>query len=222
MSLAVSSICLFKHGMSTDITNIIGAYVGTHTTSRWIPYYDTNGVIRRKLNKPMFQKLADIYAYKHAIINQWRTTQNSICLNGTQSYSTADITLIAPKLTSRENEIEAVLYISLETSTNVFSYLIMQCVWVIENDVCRFARYTNGWLHRPTIVPNCMFENRVTSFGAGVYELHIQHTDVSVSMLWDDERLVYDYYFTDNTLPYTIPFPPGVYDVEHIAEQVDL
>ena len=194
MTTVSTSIYLMKHfGIPSDIVNLVGEYIGT--SGRWLPYIDTHGDLRWKLNHASFESLSLICSYKPLIVSHFRSEEISVVLNGSHTYTESDTVMIAPKLLS-PTEIELILYTRIEVEPNVFHYTMVKSNWVFctrstEN------HFIKGILYRPNESIKWNREQNITLAHINNSVYHIDHTEVIMQYVWNSDLNIGEYVVHD-------------------------
>jgi hypothetical protein len=144
MSLVTSSICLSHVGLPVDIVNVIAKYIGTN--SKWLPWYETDGTLRWKINEEFFSQLSEILSFKPAIIQNFRTIPCPVTI-GTQQYPNSESIMVAPRLIS-PTEVQLTLYTTVEVNANVNRYLSVLCNWSF-SETASDTHFIKGTVYSP-------------------------------------------------------------------------
>ena len=212
MSLVSSSICMVKRGIPVDIINAVIEYIGANPNARWVPRFNFHGELCWNLNKQAFKGLMDICSFKPAIYHNFRKISTSMVINGVeQAQPCSGVVLIAPKLISPDT-IRTTMYATVEIAPTVFNHISVLCDWGV-GEVRGVTNFYKGSLYRPYETHKWNREQRITSVQIGAHSISVDHDEVLLQHVWNDNLNIWEYMVYDHT-PQPDPYPIWVHDTE--------
>ena len=173
MSIVASSICLINHcSIPSDIANIIADYIGRK--GKWTPYYDTNGILRWKINSAYFARVSETVSHKPVIVENFRSKPfTTVVINGIHQYTNSETVIISPMLLS-PTEIQLYLYTKIEVEPEVFQYMMILCNWSF-GETSSETHFIKGTLYCPAEPNEWNRRHTLTFVEIDNREIHVSH-----------------------------------------------
>ena len=172
--LTTTHICLSNYlGLPNDVSNIVVSYL--ESDSKWIPQFDNDGHIYRKVNAAFFSRLSELCYIKSDM--QIEQEPHSVIMNRYLVYDRAN-SYVLRTFINDQSDIQVILYTSIEVARDVFEYMTIS--YIVNSTSLPVREFCRGILHRPYEQLEWNRTRTITDFHMVYNHMYIEHDEQPV------------------------------------------